>query len=928
MSFTNILFSKIIKNHCNHQEQHKNNNLYNNSYFYCYKCNNIILIDKDKLYCTYKLLLDEDDSNEKIEIDPIEVVKLMIQRQEEQNKDINDKLVLNYSNKDESNNNYYQINSNRFEESEKFSHSGIKNLEESEKKGQIKNIKNTASELSGLHNVFSLREKNSRFTKLLFDEDIFHKYEIQRNKILLYIHKLCTKLAYNDSTFYSTLFLLDTYLSRIFSDDISERELFLVVLGFFLISSKYIEDDIFEPELQIFCNIEKNIDLTMEEIRTSEVQCLTLINYNLFLYSTYDWLNILLSNGILFENEIKDINELGNIYIYTQKLLTIVTSKIYFCKYTPMQIAFSIIQLSREKYLNHNLEISEHLYKLLISLYGVEFTDYEECYNVIKNDLNKNNDNEDEDEEENSNSNTKSNTNSNINNNLKSIDNKFNKSKDFTMNEENSKRILNSSGRKNKFKIYLNSNKNKKFINTDNNIKSIDNKKKFKLYSSPDQINFLNKKKKNKSTDKNIDFLPNNSIGIFDNKSNKKLSLNLMKHNNSLHNTSCKSCNYIPKEQNNIMMIDSQRNDKKLVLSKKNKRSSNTLFINYAPKFLIKNNNQNIKNINYINNININNEIINLYSVSKKNKIRKNISSSLNFNFCYKINKNNNNQNINNKENKNNNYIMAKSLFTIGNSNSNKINVANNININNMNINNKIKNENNINITTNQNIISINNTITNSYKNYKKIDSNNKEKYKTHLLLDISNNPKGNIIFNRNENNQVLMPPEKENKSCNKYTFSESNNNININNNKKKKNTFKIHLGRKNEIKVMNTNININLNNQCNNRKFTINFKDIVNKKINMERENNFKSKDNQSNSKRFKSLNTNNYILKKKNKTNNKKNNEDNKSKNSKGNILIKNHKDNSNYKIFCNNNLNIEAFNSNLPRLKFSKKSILSKK
>ena len=925
MSLSNILFNKIIKNHCNHEEQHINNNLYNNSYFYCYKCNNNILIDKDKLYCTYKLLFDEDDSNEKIEIDPIKVVKLMIQRQEEQNKDINDKFVLNYSNNDESNNNFYQINSNRFEESEKFNHSGITNLEGSEKKEKIKNIKNIANELSGINNLFSFREKNNKFTKLLFDDEIFHKYETQRNKILLYIHKLCTKLGYNDCTFYSTLFLLDTYLSRIFSDDITERELFLVVLGFFLISSKYIEDDIFEPELQIFCNIEKNIDLTMEEIRTSEVQCLTLINYNLFLYSTYDWLNILLSNGILFENEIKDINELGNIYIYTQKLLTIVTSKIYFCKYTSMQIAFSIIQLSREKYLKKNQEISEHLYKLLISLYGVELSDYEECYNIIKHDLNNNNNNE---VEEKINSNTKSNTNSNISNNLKSIDNTFNKSKDFIMNEENRKRILNSSGRKNKFKIYLNSNKNKKYINTDNNIKSIDNKKKFKLYSSPGQINFLNQKKKNKSTDKNIEFLPNNSIGIFDNKSNKELSLNLMTHNNSLHNTSFKSCNYIPKEQNNIMMIDSHRNDKKLVLNKKNKKSSNTLYINYAPKFLIKNNEQNIKNINYINNININNEVINLYSGNKKNKIHKNVSSSLNFNFCYKINKNNNNQNINNKENKNNNYIMAKSLFTIGNSNSNKINVANNININNMNINNKIKNENNINITTNQNIISINNTITNSYKNYKKIDSNNKEKYKTHLLLDISNNPKGNIIFNRNENNQVLMPPEKENKSCNKYTFSESNNNININNNKKKKNTFKIHLGRKNEIKVMNTNININLNNQFNNRKFTINFKDIVNKKINMERENNFKSKDNQSNSKRFKSLNTNNYILKKKNKTNNKKNNEDNKSKNSKGNILIKNHKDNSNYKIFCNNNLNIEAFNSNLPRLKFSKKSILSKK
>ena len=921
MSLSNILFKKIIKNHCNHEKQYKNYKLYNISYFYCYKCNNIIIIDKDKLYCTYKLLFDEEDSNEKIEIDPIQVVKLMIQRQEEQNKYINDKLVINYSNNDESNNNCYQINSNIFEESEKFNNSGITNLEESEKKEKIKNIKKIASESSCTNNIFSLREKNNKFTKILFDDYIFHKYEKQRNKILLYTHKLCTKLAYNDSTFYSTLYLLDTYLSRIYSDDITEKELFLVVLGFFLISSKYIEDDIFEPELQIFCNIEKSINLSMEEIRASEVQCLTLTNYNLFLYSTYDWLNILLSNGILFENEIKDINELGNIYIYTQKLLTIVTSKIYFCKYTSMQIAFSIIQLSREKYLNKNLEISEYFFKLLISLYGVEFSDYEECYNVIKQDLNKNN--VIVDEEENSNLNTKSNTNSN--NNWKSKENKFNKSKDFTMDKEKRKRILNSSRRKNKFKIFLNSNKNKKYIDTENNIKSIDNKKKYKLYSSPGQINFLYQKKKNKSSEKNIEFLPNNSIGLFDNKNNKKLSLNLMTHNNSLHNTSFKSCKYIPKEQNNIMMIDSHRNDKKLVLSKKNKRSSNTLYINYIPKFIIKNNEQNINNINYINNININNEVINLYSGNKKNIIHKNVNSSLNFNFCYKINKNNNNQITNNNENKSNNYIIAKSLFTIGNSNSNQINLANNININNMNFNKKIKNDNNIHITTNQNFISINNSITNSYKNNKKIDSNNKEKYKTHLLLDISNNPTGNIIFNRNENNQILVAPEKENKSCNKYTFNESNNNININNMKKKKNTFKIHLGRKNEIKVMNTNININLNNQFSNRKFTVNFKDIVNKKLNMERENNFKTKDIQSNIKRFKSLNSNNHIIKKKNKANNKKNNEDNKSKNNKGNILIENNKESLNYKLFSNNNLNIGAFNSKLPRLKFSKNSII---
>ena len=78
-----------------------------------------------------------------------------------------------------------------------------------------------------------LKKKNNKFTKLLFDEEIFDKYAKQRNKILIYIHKLCTKLKYNDSSFYLSLYLLDTYLFRIFSDDITERELFLVVLGFF-----------------------------------------------------------------------------------------------------------------------------------------------------------------------------------------------------------------------------------------------------------------------------------------------------------------------------------------------------------------------------------------------------------------------------------------------------------------------------------------------------------------------------------------------------------------------------------------------------------------------------------------------------------------------------------------------------------------------
>ena len=922
MSLSNSLFDKIIKNKCHHNNIFNKNKTYNKSYFYCYKCNNIILIDNNKLYCTYKLLSKEDniEINDKIEFDPILIVKQMIQRQEEQIKDINEKLVLNFVNTEETNTNNNILNN----DSDKLSLSDINSVEESDKKEKIKNLKSINNELVNKNNSSSPKNKNNRkFTKPLFDEETFEKYAKQRNKVLIYIHRLCTKLKYNDSSFYLSLYLLDTYLSRILSDEITERELFLVVLGFFLISSKYIEDDIFEPELQIFCNIEKSILLTMDEIRSSEVQCLTLINYNFYLYSAYDWLNILLSNGILFENEIKNINILGNIYIYTQKLLTILTSKIIFCKYSPMQIAFSIVQLSREKYLHKNSENSKRLFKSLISLYGVDFSDYEECYNAIKKDLNENDNNEDEED----NCNTNTNTNSNTNINTKSIEIKSNKSNDI-LNEEKDTNNLNSSGRKNKFKIFLNSNKDKKYINTDININSINksSKHKYKLYASPGQTNFVNHKKKFKSTDKNYEIISNNSIGLFANDS-KKLSPNILSHNNSLHNSSFKSTNYVPKETQHLM-IDCYRNDKQLILSGKN-QDNNTLFINYAPKFLIKNPKTNINNINFINNININNEIINLYSGNKKKKIHKNISSGLNFNYYSKIN---DNKKDNSNENKINNYIINKSIFTLNNSNQPQINDE--YNINNMNNNHKSKKDNNnIHLTSSQNIISINNAITNTFKNKGKLDTSNKEKYKTLLLLDVSNNPPG-TIYNRNENNQFVIPPEKENKSCNKYTFNEYNliNDDDINNKKKK--NFKIHLGRKNEIKIMNTNININLNNKINKRKFTLNFKDIVNKKNIMERTNNFVSKEKKPNMKRFKSLKSNNYRINiNKNKDNKIFNHNVNKSKNEKINIFVDNKNDKLNKRnILVENKLlnynNLAQINSGFPKLKLNKNLFNSNK
>ena len=846
MSINNTSKNETLKNNCKHDIQLEKNKSLNKSYFYCYKCNNLILIYNNKTYCTDRIILKEIDENcnEKTEFDPVVVVKNMIRRQDEQIKDFNDKFNLNYSSFF-NNENITENNNDNIDE--KINETILTNnddniYEEKFENKAIRNLKTVSNQLLNAESNSTQRE--NKFTKIIFDENALEKYTAGRNQILIYIHKLCTKLKYNDNSFYMTLYLVDTFLSRIYSEEISEKDLFLVVLGFFLISSKYIEDDIFEPEFGIFCNIEKAIPLTIDEVRASEIQCLNLVNYNLYIYSVYDWLNMLLNNGITFENEVKDEKELEKIYLYTQKILTIITSKNYFYRYSSMQIAFSIVQISREKYINNESNLYETLYKMLISLYGVEFYDYEACYNEIKKDISECDEmeeDEEENEEINNLMNTKTNTNLNLGANANSLE--------INMTSTNCKTLSKERGydwetftRKNRFRISKDSNKGNKFIKTDMNLlmngNKISNKK--KLISSPDQANSSSQKMKYKLKSKNNEHT-NNSIGILDNLSNnKKYSPNILSNtnNNSLNNTSVKSCNYNVQNQSKHLKIDCFRNEKDILLSDKNQRvNTNSLYINYVPKYFIKDNGQ---NLNYKNNISITNETINsLYNGKNKKKIQKNISSNTNTKFVYKINKNKNNE-----IKSSTNHYLKKTLFNLDNIVPTQLNYEYNINTIN---NNKVKKENSNSINKVQNIIVLNNNNINIYKNnFKNVEklNNNKDKFKTHLLLDLANNQ---------NNNLVGITTNKETKSFNKYTTKDYES---LNRKLKK---FKLNNG---EIKIMNTNINmnINLNNNLKSRKITLNFKDILNKKL-IDRQNNFLLKENKEiNSKRFNSLNNNFY--------------------------------------------------------------------
>ena len=87
---------KEKNNSCEHMEELNKCISAQKEYFYCYKCNNIFLIDQNKYYCANKYIDEDKDLCEEIEIDPVITVKNKIERQEEQIKEINEQLILNF----------------------------------------------------------------------------------------------------------------------------------------------------------------------------------------------------------------------------------------------------------------------------------------------------------------------------------------------------------------------------------------------------------------------------------------------------------------------------------------------------------------------------------------------------------------------------------------------------------------------------------------------------------------------------------------------------------------------------------------------------------------------------------------------------------------------------------------------------------------
>ena len=452
---------------------------------------------------------------------------------------------------------------------------------------------------------------NDKYKKLILDFSLNNSniYIKNRDIFVSYLRRLCYKMNFKENTFYHCLNLLDSYLVYILKKEISKRTIFLIVLGFFLISSKFKEDDIFEPNINQFCKIDKDVIVSQNEILNMEIKCLQIINYNMINYSAYDWLKIFNRIGIIFNTNTNNV-KLELIFEKQKYFLKRLINSDILYKYNSLHIALSIIHISMENIFINNI-INKDLFDVFLSIFNYKFTDYEQCYINIKSILfnfHKDKNNENNKTELNKN-NLNTCSNKSMQNILKypiqlsNINNKINKSQskklilhlnDIIYKSKNkSEKIIKIF--KNKTENRENDNKNESNkINEDNNFILTKNKLFFKKDTKHLTIDCNNIEilKNNKKDESNYNY--NNIINYLFSKTKKDNKDNNNNKINSILLWSCTSRNNINNYNNESKDIDYDINKSNKNLFKKSLSNLN----------LIKNNKEN--RLNAQNNIKMN----------------------------------------------------------------------------------------------------------------------------------------------------------------------------------------------------------------------------------------------------------------------------------------------------------------------------------
>ena len=196
----------------------------------------------------------------------------------------------------------------------------------------------------------------------------------QRKENLKKIKNFFNKFNLNKKTFYYMVYLLDKLLSNKIKYDIES-----ICLGSLILAVKFNEIDGYIPNLKNFFRIFSNENKLKNNFNKIELNCLKNLSYNLTFCTPIYFLEIILINGIVFNNENHErIN--SKIYDIPFKIYEIIILKSpeYF-KYNPFHIACGLVALSRKIY---GLEKWNNI---LEKIFKINFEQFKEVYYFISN---------------------------------------------------------------------------------------------------------------------------------------------------------------------------------------------------------------------------------------------------------------------------------------------------------------------------------------------------------------------------------------------------------------------------------------------------------------------------------------------------------------------------------------------------------------
>ena len=139
------------------------------------------------------------------------------------------------------------------------------------------------------------------YNSLLIDSIEYKLSELQiekRREFIKILNKLVHKLKFRSQTFYLACFYFD-YIIK-FNKEIKIEN---AAIGSLILATKVDEIDSFFPDLFQFEIVSNKIFINIEDLKKSEIICLSTLNYRLNHFTSYHFINFFFSIGIVFTDD-------------------------------------------------------------------------------------------------------------------------------------------------------------------------------------------------------------------------------------------------------------------------------------------------------------------------------------------------------------------------------------------------------------------------------------------------------------------------------------------------------------------------------------------------------------------------------------------------------------------------------------------------